>query len=440
MRKLATASAFAAILASAGCTRRRQVTARAGDRRRRERGPAGLVRSRLAGGAPWTPGVARRPHGIVDVLRRPLASRNRGPRVSGHPLRQRARDAPPRHPRPPPRLRGVHRRPRVGAPGPSPRGGQHGTGRLRRARRSAAPARDPPRGCGIGSSRRRSLRRRRAPGRPRDRPRFRATCARRRRRGGAASGDRPDPDRHRAVPDRERRAHRCEPAGLHGRSRRPARLRRRRRLHRRGGRSRLARTSSITRRARERSRRTSPGRGARPLGSATGRSPSRASTTREARTAFPSDCASSTHATGASGTVDAGVGSFAVGDGALVAGNQIFGFDGTLRYRVELATGQRLSVQGPYGYVCGSAKGQPPPRAPARDGRNASPRHDGERTHLPDPPVRPELELGPGARHRVGRARKIGRWNARSRRFCSSISWIRRASWVRSIRRSFASG
>jgi hypothetical protein len=56
--------------------------------------------------------------------------------------------------------------------------------------------------------------------------------------------------------------------------------------------------------------------------------------------------------------VDSGAGSFAVGDGALVAGNQIFGFDGTLRYRVELAAGQTLSVQGPYGYVCGSAKGQ----------------------------------------------------------------------------------
>jgi hypothetical protein len=57
-------------------------------------------------------------------------------------------------------------------------------------------------------------------------------------------------------------------------------------------------------------------------------------------------------------TVDPSVGSFELGDGALVAGSKIFGFDGALRYRVELGTGQRLSVQGPYGYVCGSAKGQ----------------------------------------------------------------------------------
>jgi hypothetical protein len=56
--------------------------------------------------------------------------------------------------------------------------------------------------------------------------------------------------------------------------------------------------------------------------------------------------------------VDAGVGRFGVGEGTLVAGGKVFGFDGSLRFSLELGTEQWLSVQGPYGYVCGSAKGQ----------------------------------------------------------------------------------
>ena len=55
--------------------------------------------------------------------------------------------------------------------------------------------------------------------------------------------------------------------------------------------------------------------------------------------------------------VDATVGWFALGDGALVAGSRVYGFDGTLRYRVELGTEQWLSVQGRYGYICGNARG-----------------------------------------------------------------------------------
>ena len=56
--------------------------------------------------------------------------------------------------------------------------------------------------------------------------------------------------------------------------------------------------------------------------------------------------------------VDAGVGRFGVGEGSLVAGEKVFGFDGTLRYRVDLGTEQWLSVQGQYGYVCGTAQGR----------------------------------------------------------------------------------
>jgi hypothetical protein len=56
--------------------------------------------------------------------------------------------------------------------------------------------------------------------------------------------------------------------------------------------------------------------------------------------------------------VDAGVGRFGVGEGTLVAGEKVFGFDGTLRYRVDLGTEQWLSVQGQYGYVCGTAQGR----------------------------------------------------------------------------------
>ena len=57
--------------------------------------------------------------------------------------------------------------------------------------------------------------------------------------------------------------------------------------------------------------------------------------------------------------VDAAVPWFGLGDGALVAGDKVYGFDGSLRYRVPLGTGQWLSVQGKYGYVCGSSSGSP---------------------------------------------------------------------------------
>jgi hypothetical protein len=57
--------------------------------------------------------------------------------------------------------------------------------------------------------------------------------------------------------------------------------------------------------------------------------------------------------------VDSAVPWFGVGDGVLVAEDKVYGFDGSLRYRVALGSGQWLSVQGKYGYVCGSARGSP---------------------------------------------------------------------------------
>jgi hypothetical protein len=55
--------------------------------------------------------------------------------------------------------------------------------------------------------------------------------------------------------------------------------------------------------------------------------------------------------------IDPAVGWFGVGEGVLVATDKVFGFDGALRYRVEVGTQQWLSVQGPYGYVCANSEG-----------------------------------------------------------------------------------
>jgi len=55
--------------------------------------------------------------------------------------------------------------------------------------------------------------------------------------------------------------------------------------------------------------------------------------------------------------LDPAAGWFSVGDGVIVAGDSVFGLDGSLRGRVDLSSTQWLDVQGPYGYVCSTDAG-----------------------------------------------------------------------------------